>query len=85
MNGVLGAFRGAIEEHIDSGSVTETEPVPCGGFFDSFQIGSAHHEVDVSCQSRLRRVRFFDVNQNCQSADQFMRDVLSRQRIRDLV
>jgi hypothetical protein len=84
-NGVPGAFRRAVKQHIDPGSVTEAEPVPGGGFLDSFQIGSAHHEIDVSRQSRLRRVGFFDVNQNCQSADQFMRDVLSRKRIRDLV
>jgi hypothetical protein len=33
----------------------------------------------------MRRVGFFNVNQNCQAADQFVRDVLSGKRIRDLV
>jgi len=45
--------------------------------FDPVQVRAAHHETDVACKGGMFWIGFFDVNQHCQSAYEFVRNVFS--------
>ncbi len=43
----------SVEEHVDAGSVAETEAVCFGDGDDALEIFAANHQVDVACQRRV--------------------------------
>ena len=69
MNGILRRARFAVEEHVNSGGMTESEAGFFGGSDRALQVGAADHEIDVARQHGSGGIGLFHVNQYRQAAD----------------
>jgi hypothetical protein len=56
-----------------------------GGTLDTLKIGTQHHEINVSGKHGVGRIGLFNMNQNRQSPDQFVRDAFGRKRLADFM
>jgi len=65
--------------------VAKPETMPGCDLFDPIQIRSAHHEIHVAREHGVSRICLFDVDENGQTADQFVGDARIREGPRDFV
>jgi hypothetical protein len=65
--------------------MAQPEPALRGRYLDAFKIHAIDQEIDISREHRELRVRFFNMDEHGQPANQLMGDVLGAQNSCDSV
>jgi hypothetical protein len=80
MDGIPGVLALVVNQLIDSSNMPKTEPGSCGCLLDTFHIHTPHHEIDISCQGRVFGIRFLNMDQYREPADDFVGNLFSIER-----